>query len=142
MSKNTLDSLFGTNKKKANQGVRIVVGYNDKEEEVAFWIAKVNNPKHQAAQRKYAKMLETTRNTPKRHEAVLAKVIAEGILLKWEGVYENGKPMEPTADNKAKMLVKHDDLFQEVMTQSMDKSNFMVEDDMTDEEGEKDTSGN
>lgn len=127
MAKNTLDSLFATDKKLAHHGKRVVVGYNENDEEVALWIAKVNNPKHQAAIRKYAKMLETTRNDEKRHNKVLAKVIAEGILVKWEGVLEDGKPLEPTAGNKAALLEKHEDLFTEVMDQSMNKRNFMSE---------------
>ncbi len=144
MAKNTFDDLFGSDKKKAAEGVAVPVGYNEKEEEVILWIAEVNNPRHLAAQRKHQKMLEATRRNTKRHDAVLAKVVAEGILIKWQGMLDRKlNPIEPTTDNKAKMLVKYPKLFQAVMSESMNEDNFAIADDLPSaKEAEQDTEKN
>jgi hypothetical protein len=147
--KSSFDELFSSDPIKATDGVPIPIGYNSKDEEIIFWIAEVNNKKHVAAQRKYLKMLETTRRNTKRNTAVLAKVLAEGILVKWKGILdENGEPIESTNDNKAKYLAKYDKLFQAVMEQSMNTDNYMLDDDEDDgevtysQEAQKDTEKN
>lgn len=143
MAKNTFDTLFGSDKKKAAEGVPISMGYNQNDEEVTVWVAEVNNPKHLAAQRKNAKMLEATRRNQKRHDAVLAKVVAEGILIKWEGMLDsNKKPIESSLQNKTKMLVKYPKFFQAVMGESMNEDNFALPEDMGEKEAAKDTEKN
>ena len=130
MSKSTLESFFGTDEKKSKTGVRIPMGYNANDEEVAFWIAEINNPKHTAAQRANSRLLESSRRNTKRHDAVLAKVVAMGILLKWEGVLDKEKKeVKDTIDNKTKYLTKYPKLFQAVMEQSMNQDNYMPEED-------------
>lgn len=129
MQKSTFEEFFGTDEKKSKEGVPIPMGYNAKEEEVTFWIAEINNPKHTAAQRANSKLLESSRRNTKRHDAVLAKVVAMGILLKWEGVLdENKKEVEDTIENRTKYLIKYPKLFQSVMEQSMNQDNYMPED--------------
>jgi hypothetical protein len=143
MTKSTFDDLFGSDETKSKDGVPIPMGYNAKDEEVIFWIAAVNNPKHTAAQRGHSKMLEATRRNSKRHDAVLAKVVATGILLKWQGVLdENGEVFEDTVKNKTKQLIKYPRLFQAVMEESMNEDNYMLEDDMTEVEAAKDSEKN
>jgi hypothetical protein len=105
MAKDTFEELFATDEKKAKNGVPIPMGFNAKDEEITFWIAEINNPKHTAAQRKFSKMLEVTRKNEKRHTAILAKVVAEGILIRWEGVLDaDKKQVKSTFENKVKYL--------------------------------------
>jgi hypothetical protein len=139
MAKDTFEELFATDEKKATNGVPIPMGYNANEEEITFFIAEINNPKHTAAQRQYSKLLEASRRNEKRYEAVLAKVVAKGILLKWEGVLdEDGNEVESNLKNREKYLVKYPKLFQAVMDQSMNQDNFRPDS----EDAEKDTEKN
>lgn len=140
MAKSTFEEFFGTDEEKSKTGVPIPMGFNAKDEEVTFWIAEINNPKHTAAQRKYSKLLESSRRNEKRYEAVLAKVVAKGILLKWEGVLdENGEVVEDNFENRAKYLTKYPKLFQAVMEQSMNQDNYRPEDSV---DAAKDTEKN
>jgi hypothetical protein len=143
MSKSTLESFFGTDEKKSKTGVRIPMGYNVNDEEVAFWIAEVNNPKHTAAQRANSRLMESSRKNTKRYDAVLAKVVAQGILLKWEGVLdEDKKEVKDTIENRTKYLIKYPKLFQAVMEQSMNQDNYAPEDEETEQNAQEDTEKN
>ena len=140
MTKSTFEEFFGTDEEKSKTGVPIPMGFNAKDEEVVFWIAEVNNPKHTAAHRQYSKLLEASRRNEKRHDAVLAKVVAKGILLKWEGVLDEDKnPVEDTIENRTKYLIKYPKLFQAVLEQAMNQDNYRPEDS---EDAQKDTEKN
>jgi len=140
MTKDTFEELFATDEKKATDGVEIPMGYNAKEEEIIFWIAEINNKKHAAAQRQYAKLLEASRRNEKRYDAALAKVVAKGILVKWKGIIDkDGNEIESTFENRCKYLVKYPKLFQAVMEQSMNQDNFRPEGAV---EAEKETEKN
>jgi hypothetical protein len=146
MALSTLDNLFGSDEKKANEGVPIEMGYNSKGEEVIFWIAEINSKKHTAAQRKYEKALAKTRKSEKMRQKVLCKVVAEGILLKWQGMLDSdGKPIEDSIENKARLLDEYPKLFNAVMEEAMNDDNYAIEDDskvMTDKEADQDTEKN
>lgn len=140
----TFIDLFKTDDNLAENGVKVPVGYNSKGKEVIFTVAEAGNPKHEAVQRRYAKALESTRRNPDRHRAVLCKVVAESILLDWEGVLdEDGNERECTLENRIEALITYKKLFYAVMDAAADEGNFKLQpDELSPEEVEEDTRGN
>jgi hypothetical protein len=140
----TFTDLFKTDDNLAENGVKVPVGFNSKGDEVIFTVAEAGNPKHEAVQRRYAKQLESTRRNPERHRAVLCKIVAESILLNWEGVLnENGKELKCTLENRVAALITYKKLFYAVMDAAADEGNFKLQpDELSPEEVEEDTKGN
>jgi len=138
----TFDDLYKSDDDKALNGIRVVLGSNPKGGEVAFWIAEVNNPDHEKAQRKRSKRLERTRKR-EQQKLLTAEIVAEGILKNWEGVLDaDGNEMPPTLENKTKALLKYSKLFTDVMDVASDPA-FYTEDESIDaEEAERDTEKN
>lgn len=123
---NTLDNLFKSDDKKSVQGVPIVVGTNHKNEDVTFFIAEIGNPNHEKVQRRYSKQLERYRKNENLQQQIIAKIVAESILIDWEGVIdEDGEPISATLDNKITALTKYRKLFIEVMKEADDPANFV-----------------
>jgi hypothetical protein len=140
MTLSTFDQLFSYDPKKSEDGVKEIVGVNAKGKDVVFHIAEAGSEKHEKVQRRYAKMLEKTRKTPKEHDKVIARIIAEALLVNWEGVLDDKqKPIEPTVENKTEMLVKYRRLRQKVMEVAVDEERYLPEGD---DQAEEDTEGN
>jgi hypothetical protein len=140
----TFIDLFKTDDDLAKNGVKIEVGYNSQNKPVILTVAEAGNPKHEAVQRRYAKALENTRRNPDRHRAVLCKVVAESILLDWDGVLdEDGNERECTLENRIEALITYKKLFYAVMDAAADEGNFKLQpDELSPEEVEEDTKGN
>ena len=137
----TFDEVYKSDEDKAVNGIRIVIGTNPRGGDVAFWIAEVNNPDHEKAQRKRSKRLERTRKRNQQKQ-ITCEIVAEGILKNWEGVLDSdGNEMPPTLENKTKALVKYPKLFADVMDVATDPQ-FYAEDEVDPEEAEADTEKN
>jgi hypothetical protein len=129
MSLSTFDSLFKSDEDKSKNGVPIEFGFNSKNEKVTLFIAEAGNPNHEKAQRKYAKALENSRKNKELYNEIICKIVAESILLKWEGVLDNdGEPMEATFETKFDALKRLRKLFLAVLDAASDASNFSIED--------------
>jgi len=133
---NTLESLFKSDENKAVKGVPIIVGTNQYDNDVVFYIAEIGNPNHEKVQRRYSRQLERYRKKEDLQQQLLVKIVAESILIDWEGVLDDlGQPIEATLENKITALTKYRKLFLEVMQEAGDPSNFaVVEDETTPEE--------
>ena len=128
--KNTFDTLFTSDPDKSENGTPITFGVNAKGDPVIFYIAEAGCENHEKVQRKYAKQLERSRHLPARREEIISKIIAESLLIKWEGVLdEKGKEVEPTYENKLEALRKYKRLYNEIMTIALDHENFIEEDE-------------
>jgi len=135
----TFDEFFLTDEKKSLEGVRIIVGYNQNDNEVALWVAEAGNKKHEKVQRKFSKALEKTRHNKDKQREIMAKIIAESLLLDWEGVLDDkGEAIPCTLENKIKALTKYKKLFLEVLENSSDAENFQVDTSYDDAEATDD----
>ena len=152
MKKSTMETLFATNEDKSKNGVWETYGTNPDGTEFRCLIAEAGNPRHEKAQRKFAKALERTRRNDKKRQEVLAKIIAISILLDWEFFLdENGNQIKATTKNKIEALVKYKKFFAEVLDFATDETNYRdddeeidldVEDDLADLTPEEDTEKN
>jgi len=133
---NTLDNLFKSDENKSVKGVPIVVGTNQNGDDVVFYIAEIGNPNHDKVQRRYSKQLERYRKREELQQQIIVKIVAESILVDWEGVLDDdGQHIEATLENKIAALTKYRKLFVEVMQEAGDPSNFaLVDDDVNPEE--------
>ena len=69
----------------------------------------------------------------------MAKIVAESILIKWEGFLdENGQSIESNFANKLEKLIKYKRFMNDVLEAAGDHENFCV----SDSEAEKATEGN
>jgi len=129
MTLSTFDSLFKSDDEKSKNGVPIEYGFNSKNEKVILYIAEAGNPNHEKAQRKYAKALENSRKNKDLYNEIICKIVAESILLRWEGVLDgDGEPIESTYENKFDALKRLRKLFLAVLDSASDTSNFSIED--------------
>lgn len=124
-TKSTFESLFATKE----EGVEIFMGTNPDGSDVYFTIAENGNPAHEKSQRKYAKIMENSRNNPKKEHWIMSKIMAEGIVTNWRGVKdENGNELECTMENKVDAFNRHKKLFYAVLKESSNEDNFRDDD--------------
>ena len=103
----TFEEIYAVDENLATEGVAIEWGFNAKDQPIRLIISESGNENHQKARRKYEKALESSRRNRKRYELVMAKIVAEGILVGWENLLDTaGKIVPPTIDNKVESLSK------------------------------------
>lgn len=118
----------------------VYMGVNAKEDDIIFNLREVNCEAHEKSVRKYTKALERTRKNDKSHNKVLCQIIAESIIVDWNGVLdENGEQIESTFENKVENLIKYKKLMTAVMQEASNESNFKED---PDPQGEEDTKDN
>jgi len=105
-------------------------GYNAKDEELTFMVRETGSPEHEKIQRKYSKALEKSRRNRKRYRSIMAKIVAESILVDWKGVLdENGDEVPCTLENRIEALTKYKKLFVEVIDFASEVTNFQADED-------------
>lgn len=90
-------------------------------------IARLNSERSQAVRRRLEKPYSKMRGEipTQIQEEILTKQVAEAVLLDWKGVeLESGKPLEPTLENKIKILTEFKDFRQDVVFVSMEAETF------------------
>jgi len=121
----SIDELYKVDKKLANEGSPVTIGMNSKDQPIIMIVAEAGNPKHKKVQRKYDKRLEMARNNPDRRELLMAKIVAESILMGWSGVLDSeGKEVPYTIPNGIDALIKYSKLNIEIMDAATDIENF------------------
>ena len=141
--KGTFEKFYETDADKAVKGVPVLIGYNDDGTPVKIIVAEAGNPNHEKLQRKYAKALEKSRSNEKRRHDIMARIIAESILLGWEGVRNaDGFDVAPTLENRISALVAHKKLFIEVTDAASDVRNFQEDGEAPADEAKADTEKN
>ena len=139
----TFDELFVSPLETAT----LYFGENKKGQELAFTVHETGSPEHEKVQRKYSKALEKSRRNQTRHRAIMAKIVAESILIDWKGVLdEDGNEVPCNMENKINALTKYKKLFIEIIDFASEPTNFQAEDEevMDDEDltPEEDTEKN
>ena len=138
--KSSFDQLYKTNPEKSITGVPFTVGVNKNNDPIVLYIAESNNERHEKAHLKKSKALERTRFNKAANHKIWAEIVADTILIKWEGVLDaNGEPIEPTLENKTTMLVEYKSLFVDVLSFANDRNNFI---DAEEADGEDETEKN
>ena len=131
----SIDELYKTDETLVNEGAPITIGMNAKDEPIIMYVAEAGNPKHKKAQRKYDRQLELARNNPDRRRLLMAKIVAESILVNWEGVLDSkNKEVKYTVKNGIDAILKYDKLNIEIMEAATDIENYRP--------AEKETEGN
>ncbi|HUT42743.1 MAG TPA: hypothetical protein VMW95_00295 [Desulfobacterales bacterium] len=121
----SIEELYKTDETLVNEGAPITIGMNAKDEPIIMYVAEAGNPKHKKAQRKYDRQLEIARNNPDRRRLLMAKIVAESILLGWKGVMDSkGKEVPYTIPNGIDALLKYDKLNIEIMDAATDIENY------------------
>ena len=135
----TLVELYGSDEDKTTKGVPVHIGLNRKNDPVIIYVAEAGNPNHKKSIRKYERTLASSRHNRKKIELTNAKIVAESILMGWEGIIDvNGDPVEANLENRIQALVASDKFFIDVIEAAQDPNNFS-QDGICDEE---DTEGN
>lgn len=96
-------------------------------EGVEIKIARLNSERSQAVRRRLEKPYSKMRGEipAQIQEDILTKQVAEAVLLDWKGVeLEVGKPLDPTLENKIKVLTEFKDFRQDVVFVSMEAETF------------------
>lgn len=128
MSIATFDDIYSYDKDKAETGVPIVVGVNQKGEDVTIYVAMAGSKKHELVQRKYSRQLERARKNEKLTRKIMAKIVAQSLLVDWENVLDqDGNSIEATIENKIEALLDHKKFYLAVLEASMDEANFIEE---------------
>ena len=121
----TFEEIYEVDEEKSAEGVKIEWGFNAKDQPIQLIIAESGNEKHQKARRKYEKALESSRRNRKRYELVMAKIVAEGILVGWNNILDTAnKPVPPTVENKVTALSKYERLFIDVLEVANNPEHF------------------
>ena len=124
----TFDDVFSYDKDKAEDGIPIIVGVNKNGDDVTLFFFFSGSERHEKMQRKYSKSLERARRNEKLTRKIMAKIVAQSLLLGWEGVLDqDGNPVEATTENKIKALMSHKQLYMSVLEAAMDTANFVEE---------------
>ena len=124
----SFDDIFSFDKDKAEAGIPVIVGVNQKGEDVTIYVAMAGSEIHEKTQRKYSKQLERARRNEKLTRQIMAKIVAQSLLIGWEGVLDkDGTPVEATIENKIKALLSHKQLYMSVLEAAMDTANFIEE---------------
>lgn len=91
-------------------------------------IARMMNPTYREAMRKrtepYQALTELGQLGEKLGEEILIGALAEGILVDWEGFEENKLPLQPTMENKIRLLTTHKALREMVVAEANKQANF------------------
>ena len=128
----SIDELYKVDEDLANNGAPITIGMNTKDEPIIMLVAEAGNPKHKKVQRKYDRQLEIARNNPKRRQLLMAKIVAESILMGWSGVLDSkGKEVPYTVQNGVDALLKYDKLNIDIMDAATDIENYRPEEEET-----------
>jgi len=105
-------------------------GYNANDKELSFTVRETGSPEHEKVQRKYSKALEKSRRNQKRNRAIMAKIVAESLLVDWKGVLDDsGNEVPCTLENKINALTKYKKLFIEIIDFASEPNNFQIDDD-------------
>ena len=130
-------AFYNIDEDKHENGAEMILGPNANGDLIVLTVAESGGPRHEAAQRKYARALEAARGKKEEFTRVWAKVIAAGILLSWENVFDNeGNTVEPTLEAREEALAANQRLLSDVIAFANDETNFK------NVEAEDDTEGN
>lgn len=139
MALSTFDKFFASDEEKSKNGVPIPFGFNADNEPITVWVAENGNPNHERCQRRYSRQLEQSRKNRALYNEVIAKIVAESILIKWEGFLDTDKKqIPPTTENKFGMLKKYERFMNAILAESANHDNFAI----GDSEAEEDSLGN
>ena len=120
-NQSTFEYLYSTNE----DGVDVHMGINAKGDDIIFKLRESGCKEHEKAQRRHKKSLSLTRKNPDKEHEVLAKIVAEAIIVDWSGVLdEKNKPVECTYENRFEALKKYKKLFYDVLTEATNEENF------------------
>lgn len=113
------------------------LGVNSKDQEIICNVRETGCPEHEKAQRKYAKMLERSRNNRKRRHLIMSKIVAESLLVSWRGFLDDdGNEVPDTLENRIDALTRFKKFFFDVLEFAGDRENFQAaEDGDIDEDG-------
>ena len=113
------------------------LGVNSKDQEIICNVRETGCPEHEKAQRKYAKMLERSRNNRKRRHLIMSKIVAESLLVSWRGFLDDdGNEVPDTLENRIDALTRFKKFFFDVLEFAGDRENFQAtEDENIDEDG-------
>lgn len=145
MPVSTFDEIYATDPEKSEKGVPITIGINARDKPVILFVAEAGSERHVKVQRKHEKALARARNNKTLYNRISARIIAEAILVNWEGVLdENGNEAPCTLDNRHKALMDHKRLLLTVLEASQDPENYRpdIDEEMTDDEEAADTEKN
>lgn len=117
-----LRKLFGTDKKKENEGV-----WQEVAEGLEVLVARVNNPKHQDALERLSKpyrgQLQRGTLSHEKQQVISIEAMAEGVLLGWRSkgldgqvMMVAGQPLEYSKENAVKVLMEFAE-FRETVSQ-------------------------
>lgn len=138
MDFDSLEEIYKADEDKQTNGVEVEFGLNSKDEPITMIVAEIGNPNNRKVMRKYEKALESSRNNKKKRSLLWAKIVAESILISWNGVLDsNKKEVKPTMDNKVLALVKYEKLFVDIMEAAQDSERFRPDESDQAEESEK-----
>lgn len=139
----SLEELYANDADKSENGTVMEIGLNVKGEPIKLIVAEMGNSKSEKAMRKYERALASCRHDRKKRMQIWAKILAEAILLDWQGVLDkDGNEVPPTLENRVQALTQYERLFADVMEFSQNPNNFKPEhgESGPDEESEKNSS--
>jgi hypothetical protein len=120
-----LKSEFGIDEGLAEGGVWLPIGENGARLLLAAW----NNPRHEREMEPINRRFRAIgRDVP---EAEHERAIAKTVLLSWEGIEENGQPIEPTEENRLLMLRKYGRFKSLVIREATNVKNFQADEKKT-----------
>lgn len=115
---------YKTDKTLETEGVWVDFG-----DGVRFKIARLNNKKarevRERLERPYARM---RRVPPDQQEKILTRVLAEAVVLDWEGDVD-GKGTKYSVDAAEKLMTEHTDLRDDILVVSNERETFKAEQD-------------
>lgn len=127
----TFDQLFVSTLDTAE----MFLGVNTNDQEITCNIRETGCPEHEKAQRKYAKMLERSRNNRKRRHMIMAKIVAESLLVSWRGFLDDeGNEIPDTLESRTEALTQFKKFFFDVLEFAGDRENFRADEDIDDDE--------
>lgn len=109
----------------SDEGVEIPMGMNADGKEIIFKLRESGCKEHEKSQRRYQKSLSLTRKNPDKEHELLARIVAESIIIDWSNVIdEKGKEIPCTFETKFEALKKYKKLFYDVIKEASNEENF------------------
>lgn len=111
--KTNLDKFFKTSNKLENEGVDFAI-----DETTSFRVRRFNssNPRVKAAMASYykpfARQIEMGTLPIEKSNEISVKLFIDCCLVSWEGIEEDGKPIECNKENALKLFKELPDLFE------------------------------
>jgi len=118
--------LLKNDRKKESEGVKVFL-----DDTTWLLVARIDNPRYREAAMKLSlqqrRAIQSGRLSAEKQQEIMADIYADAILLGWDGLTENGAPVEYSKANAKRLLMEYRGIWDAVDQASRDDALFAAE---------------